>query len=122
MAQLLSEVAYDQAWPLPGARFVHPVDETQKHASTLAWGATHHPSGAGVLRLNSRDSCNKGRSPERLFFEVRHLTANVAATILLPCTGSSGLGYDRNCDHRQFSRQDRGCAGGTDTRWLGLCP
>src|SRR5438270_6809354 len=106
MAQLLSEVAYDQAWPLPGARFVYPVDEAQKHASTLAWGATHHSSGAGILRLNSRDSCNNGRSPERLFFEVRHLTANVATAILLPSTGSPGLGCSCDCDHRQFSRQD----------------
>src|SRR5258708_38246281 len=51
MSALLLQVADDGAGAVPGARFVHPVDEAEEHAAAFERRRADYAPGAGILRL-----------------------------------------------------------------------
>src|SRR5579872_1156503 len=65
MAELLFQVAHVRAGTVSGARFVHPVDETEKHAALDDGRGPDHAPGRGILRLRRQTKHRRQRSTAR---------------------------------------------------------
>src|ERR1700678_1737007 len=61
MALLLFQGADDGPRPLSGARYFHPVDETEKYASLDEGRAIDHASRPRILRLRQHDARSRNR-------------------------------------------------------------